>query len=403
MNALSRPCGAVREEGGWRPEVRRHGREQASGSAGGRTLATIQALRAVAALFVVAKHTTLGIGNFGVDIFFVISGFIISYVANRDARDFFVRRLFRIIPLYWLGTLVIAGAALVLPSSLHHPMRGLDDLLCSLLFIPYQSPNGFVQPVLFLGWTLNYEMFFYLLFAAALWIWRRHHVAVVLTMIGALVLLGAVCRFESTQLQFWTSPIMLEFCFGILLFEIWRRGRIPTMPAAALVIALIPMLALGVLEGHGVTGGRFLAFGIPAFLVVMLVLAAEGRFAVPALLLMIGDASYSLYLFHPYVVGAIYKAFASPSGDGLALELLLIVSAVALAVAVALLCYRFVERPGNVWLRAKYEAGAGSRGHPPEPAVAAADARRTRSGDRRTFAARMAIRDRGGSTLQAGP
>jgi peptidoglycan/LPS O-acetylase OafA/YrhL len=319
-----------------------------------RDLATIQALRAAAALLVVLKHTPLDIGNFGVDIFFVISGFIISFVASRDTSNFLARRLFRVVPLYWLGTLVVASVMLLAPNLLRHPMRDAGDLLCSLLFVPYRSPNGFVEPVLFLGWTLNYEMFFYALFALALWVSRKNHAVLVLAGLVSLVLIGWALPLRAIPLQFWTSPIMLEFGFGVVLFQLWRRQWIPTVrPGAAIALVAAPMLLLCIAERQGFAGERFLWSGIPAFLVVVVALAAEGRVAVPAFLVLIGDASYSLYLFHPYLVIGINRLLAF-AVDNVLLQYLAIVPTVMLAVALAVMCYRYVEKPSNTWLRHRF-------------------------------------------------
>jgi len=169
-------------------------------------------------------------------------------------------------------------------------------------------------------------------------------------------LLGVAVRFDSVQLKFWTNPIMIEFCFGVVLFKMWEQKWIPMVPpGVAIVMATIPMVVLGTLERQGFAGERFLWSGVPAFFVVMLALTSEGRLAIPALLVMIGDASYSLYLFHPYLVIGLYKVLAIFSSS-IVLEYLLIGPAVILAVVFALLSYRFIERPSNIWLRSKYRS-----------------------------------------------
>jgi peptidoglycan/LPS O-acetylase OafA/YrhL len=126
------------------------------------TIKNIQALRAIAALSVVLYHIDIiGIGSSGVDIFFVISGFVIAKSgSNVDAVQFYSRRLFRIVPIYWIGTILVFGIAIVAPHLLKHTDADLADLIRSLIFIPYLKSSGLAQPVLFLGWTLNYEMFF---------------------------------------------------------------------------------------------------------------------------------------------------------------------------------------------------------------------------------------------------
>src|SRR5262249_39672775 len=133
------------------------------------TLDSLQALRAVAALSVVLYHIDfIGRGAFGVDIFFVLSGFIICHVTAADRQHFLLKRLIRIVPLYWARTLVVCALALAAPRLLQTTSDSWMGLLKSLFFIPYEKESGRVYPVLFLGWTLNYEMFFYVVFSIAL-------------------------------------------------------------------------------------------------------------------------------------------------------------------------------------------------------------------------------------------
>ena len=146
------------------------------------TILALQILRAVAAVAVVLVHAGIDLsyfghtnvtwttrGNAGVDLFFVVSGFVMVYIASpqfgkREAPvQFFVRRLIRIVPLYWLLT-----TGYIVAKS--YP---LAYIAASYLFIPAARPNGVLQPVILQGWTLTYEMFFYLLFAIAILLRRR--------------------------------------------------------------------------------------------------------------------------------------------------------------------------------------------------------------------------------------
>ena len=110
-------------------------------------------------------------GGAGVDIFFVISGFIMVYTTmDREITpwSFMADRIARIVPAYWAATLGVFFLALVAPSLLQTSHMQWGELFKSLVFVPFRKANGLVQPVLFVGWTLNYEMFFYLMFAAGL-------------------------------------------------------------------------------------------------------------------------------------------------------------------------------------------------------------------------------------------
>ena len=139
----------------------------------------IDGLRAIAVLSVIFFHAGLDAipgGYLGVDIFFVISGFIICFVADdRRPAEFMWDRIARVVPLYWLLTLAATAVAFIDPSLFKSTIADPALVLQSLLFIPFVKANLTMQPVLFVGWTLNYEMFFYLVFAlcAPLAAWVR--------------------------------------------------------------------------------------------------------------------------------------------------------------------------------------------------------------------------------------
>ncbi len=133
-----------------------------------------QYLRGLAALSVLVTHALqwplteinmglLKTGRLGVDVFFVISGFIITTIAGDgriDPKQFLVRRAFRILPAYWAATLLITILAVAIPSQFRTTIPTIEGLIKSLLFIPSLEPKA---PLLLLGWSLNFEVFFYLL------------------------------------------------------------------------------------------------------------------------------------------------------------------------------------------------------------------------------------------------
>lgn len=320
-----------------------------------KSIANIQALRAVAATLVIFQHILIVLlGSFGVDIFFVISGFVIAYVGTSERPDeFLLKRLFRIVPLYWLGTFAVLAIAGVAPSLLNSTTANVTELIKSLFFIPYVKDNGLTHPLLFLGWTLNYEMFFYAIFAFALTFGARRAPVVATAIIASLVLVGLLLPIETEPLRFWMRPIMLEFLFGVWIFVGWQEGiKLQIDPRSALAIGA----ALLVLMGWEESRKSFdwiepLSFGIPAATIVVLALACEGKLKVPVALLAIGDASYSLYLFHPYLVYPAQKIISHFTPNPLAI-VLAIPFMVAASIALALASYRIIERPTNIWLRA---------------------------------------------------
>jgi exopolysaccharide production protein ExoZ len=314
-------------------------------------LDSVQALRALAALAVVIYHVDyIGKGAFGVDVFFVISGFIICYVTARDPAGFFAKRLIRIVPLYWVGTLTVFALALAAPRLLGATSSSPVDLLRSLFFIPYEKEPGRVVPVLFLGWTLNYEMFFYLVYAAALC--TRAPALTSCLVLAGLAGLGQLVAIDSIAWRFYANPILYEFCYGMGIYWLWQRRAaqraVPAWMAAATALAALALMVQ--VEVPFDASFRFMAWGVPAALAVASVLVLQSRLAFPLTLVAIGDASYSLYLFHPYVLKAVEKAFGRL--DRLtAFSVAASAAYVVIAVIAALYIYRYFEKPAIKLLR----------------------------------------------------
>jgi peptidoglycan/LPS O-acetylase OafA/YrhL len=291
------------------------------------TLFNIQALRAVAALMVVCVHLqalavmagaparVTDAGNAGVDLFFVISGFIMVFTTGSKSQGpvtFLGSRLRRIVPLYWCVTLAVFAVARLTPSLIQNTPSDLGRLIASLLFIPASRPDGTLRPVVFVGWTLNFEMAFYVLFALGLFAPRRW--IGVLAAVGALVaavLWGWAARPASPLLGFYTTPMVLEFGAGMVLGLLWPRlnspDRLAWPLAAAIALAFLLMLGAPWLWPGA---ERLFAFGLPATVIVASALALErqGRAVRWRWLQALGAASYAIYLSHFFVTQAIILA-----------------------------------------------------------------------------------------------
>lgn len=233
----------------------------------GGKLALIQALRGVAALLVVLYHLTtnalekfgevfLGgvffFGGHGVDFFFVLSGFIIYYVHHRDLGDasriapYLVKRVVRIYPIYWLVTLAVLPAFFVFPHLGNGYERDATVIVKSMLLLPQHH-----NPIVTVAWSLVYEVLFYLLFALAIAVGARAAAALGLLWALACALLAGDYLF---------SLYNLEFMAGIVLAYVVVTRRI------RLDVVKMP------------------------------------RFAV-----LLGDASYSIYLVHSIVIAVLVK------------------------------------------------------------------------------------------------
>jgi exopolysaccharide production protein ExoZ len=316
---------------------------------------SIQYLRGFAALAVVLYHAsqragpTFGAGAAGVDVFFVISGFIMWTISARRATgpgDFLLRRAGRIVPLYWTVTLLVVGLDLVRPSTFPNMRLDAPHVILSLLFLPHRDPTGDIAPVIVPGWTLNYEAFFYAVFALTLLLPAGRRVWTLTAALGGLCLLGLFLPHGRwAVVDTYCDPLVLEFVAGAWLARAAAAGRLGGSTAAVAAIAA----GLAILTAVAITGAdargwaRLLYWGLPALLIVWGALSLEGAGRAPVLpaLKLLGDASYSTYLAHGL---ALSLAFKLMEGRALtpAAEIAL---AAPFAVLVGLACHVLVERP----------------------------------------------------------
>lgn len=267
------------------------------------TIRSIQLLRAAAATLVVLFHLGLaGKGYTGVDLFFVISGFIMGTVGDRDRPGaFLMRRILRIAPLYWAVTLALCALSLV-PGLMRNFDFTAGELAKSLLFIPYMGRQGEIWPLVIPGWTLNFEIFFYALFAVGLAIGRPRATTILLLLV--LVALGLAWPGSDARYRVYTSPLLLEFAAGLAIAHGGRRLPswlgLPLFGAGVLLFAAMLFMPFGIAEGFE----RLLFAGLPAVLVVGGAVAMEraGQWRSLAPLEYVGDISYSLYLTHGLVL-----------------------------------------------------------------------------------------------------
>lgn len=346
---------------------------------------SIQALRAVAAAMVVIYHivhmeqvygggaSVLGgpanFGFAGVDIFFVISGFIMAAVtAGRfgdaaGAWKFLCRRAIRIFPLYWLCTAVVVAALLVRPALLD-PDLAEKSVMASLLLLPQEG-----GPLLVVGWTLTYELFFYTVTALALACSSNSRVPLLVLGWAVVLLVLQMLPTHNPSSNLLTSPLAFEFMAGALSGLYWRK-----LPARHALLTVMGagawMVAAGVLlVDHAHYGQadavRVVAFGLPAaFLVAGLArLEIDGRIRPPRFAVSLGDASYSLYLTHLFVLSLSGRIWSTAGATGTLLgNAVFVVSTFCVCCGVALLVYRFAERPlialGNHALTRRRTEGA---------------------------------------------
>lgn len=277
-------------------------------------------MRAIAAVMVLIVHGypqapmfVIGLLASAMDLFFIISGFLVVIIADEKTRPwaFMRNRIERIVPLYWIITLVVfcllysgvLGPNLDPAGLIGSILRGdWGFLLQSLFFYPGASPfESDMNPLVPQGWTLNYEMFFYLSFAFALYLPRDYMVPVLTFVYATLVACGYVLA-ESMTIKFWTSPLIFEFVLGLWVGVAWRKQWNFII---VFVIGVLATFVLARISGQFFSDWPFwpqrMALIGPLFAVfiVMLSFDREGSgLGEWKSLRLIGDASFSIYLFH---------------------------------------------------------------------------------------------------------
>ena len=324
-----------------------------------KTVLSIQYLRAAAALSVVLFHTFqcvndgFAVGAAGVDVFFVISGFVLWTVIEAAPIGpglFLWRRAVRVVPLYWAITLALAALVLAAPQILPQVRFGWAHLMQSLLFIPHDDLVGDPFPLLPVGWTLNYEAILYLVMAAALFAPRVWRLWLITAILAAVAGFGFIDR---PAYPLFANPMLLQFAAGAWLGQAWLYGRLPgkVIGWAMLIVGVDLIAAQQVIRLHAPTLiiqldlWRPLLWGVPAFLIVagsVSLEAAGGVFASRALRVL-GDASYSLYLCHWVVIALIARTVPTTN------PWLFMPVAICGAIAAGLACRQLVEKPLLAW------------------------------------------------------
>jgi exopolysaccharide production protein ExoZ len=313
------------------------------------TYTGIQALRFVAAMLVVLAHSTAMVnermhldmfkwraGWSGVDIFFVISGFVMAISSGglmqrtNGWKIFLTRRLIRIVPLYWVATTLKLATIIAMPAlALDSPVE-VWNTIASYLFIPtFDDKSLLSAPLLKVGWTLNYEMFFYAIFTMALFLGKSP-----LKFTAAIFAIAVAINLFSTPSVAYAygflEPILMEFVMGMLIAKLCMRVNnmnakantgthrgasnfidtllqyISTTKFGAIigVFALVISFTIMFNCAEQPMWWRWAYWGLPSMIIVTVVALAEPalRKVMPKILATLGDSSYSLYLFHTFTV-----------------------------------------------------------------------------------------------------
>jgi exopolysaccharide production protein ExoZ len=362
---------------------------------------SIQVLRGIAALSVAVGHVQrnailvaaanhrefnpilLDLTEAGVDLFFVISGFVMVY-ASRDlfaapggGLVFLSRRIARIVPLYWSMTTVFLVAVLVSPSLIPVGRPGLAEILTSYFFIPYHRPDSaWMHPVYSVGWTLNYEMFFYAIFGCVIALPVKRAVTVLTAVFCTLVIAGIIFRPAAGIFFFWSRPVILEFVMGAWIgYACLAEFRVTNWTAVMLASAGPAGFALQVISGVYAHGSlRPLLWGIPAAAIIAAATLSNGNSAARRAwkpMVLLGAASYALYLMHPMGVHAIHLLWDKLGLAAHASETVYFFVALAPLPLLAIAIYLCFEKPVTKALQTRFVARV------PRQVPALADMQRT--------------------------
>ncbi|MDN0082470.1 acyltransferase [Crenobacter sp. SG2305] len=345
-----------------------------------KTIQSIQALRGLAAILVVLFHfrTIPGpanqavadslfiYGSIGVTLFFTISGFIVVYITDDQTEgltggvEFLIKRACRVLPLYYLVTLGAAGNSL---ATLYETGR-------SMLFIPLDGSTvgpvyGFARIIV--GWTLNYEIFFYLLTSLCIMLFGRWKWHALLASIAMLVLSPSLVfgwnglstvtgyPFENVYLKMITNPILLQFAAGVVIGLIHRaQPKLGSWFWGAILFALLPFFVWNYFSGH-YSGHDFTGWGFinAALLLTLVMFEQHVSIRWPKSLLYLGTISYSLYLMHEKVHNFISKIISRAGVESQVSGWSLLVVAIVISLLVSMLTHKYVEQKMSAWLREK--------------------------------------------------
>ncbi|HEY5339001.1 MAG TPA: acyltransferase [Rhizomicrobium sp.] len=302
-------------------------------------------------------------GAIAVDIFFVISGFVMWHMMMAQPVSFgeyWRKRFARAIPFYWLMTSVVVAAMLLTPSLLSSSRFDAAHVLASYAMIPWPHPvlHGIFAPVIIPGWTLTFEIAFYAVLGFGLFVPLRWRAAAVIGAIMAAALAPAFITRASPFFIFYTQPIIADFASGVLIgWMLWNGYRFPApLGLAAIILGFIAVVLLPspshfipMVGGYSFMLSHELNYFLPAFLIVAGAVFFDcERPTVKKwpLFILIGDAAYSIYIVHTLVLPVVTKAWnvTGLQGDWRWDAVYLGLCVVA-STAAGIACYRWVEIP----------------------------------------------------------
>lgn len=333
-----------------------------------KNLQLIQVLRGIAALLVVFFHATsnakvilnknfcfnfFSFGNAGVDIFFVLSGFIITYTSYNAIKKqvnflpFLRRRFVRIFPTYWIIISLFLLVQIIFPAyyKTHYHFTALNFFSTYFLLPGHTMING-------VSWTLSFEIFFYLLFSFAFLISNKKVLFFLAVIFSLIIILFSVFNPQPANqyLGFILFPMNIEFFMGIAAAIIVRHITMKYY-VSLIVLGTLLFLISGIFTDNNYyllpdPLNRVILFGIPSFLIIIGVVKCElvKKIKTHNFFLYLGEASYSLYLIHLPVIVAFYRIISKAGIQNNSLFHFLVFFVIGLICLFSILFYHLVEK-----------------------------------------------------------
>lgn len=327
---------------------------------------SVQLMRGLAALAVTIVHIPMFFtGHFGVDLFFCISGFIMMHITQGEpekaGRGFLIKRAIRVVPLYWVATAAMCATLCLLSGYVRTAELRLDVVIKSLLFIPVSivGKNGTLFALYGVGWTLVYEVFFYLLFFVSMKITHKFRDLLCAAILVFITAIPALFKTNNELFAFYSNSIILEFALGMLACRLlnWRTARMSAEPAwqtRFFLVSLAAVIFAGLFVADGTNfflgGTGLVRFGLPTFLFFLLIFVAFENTKLPGWSTFLGDISYSLYLVHYFVIHGFSRLIYSLDTFSIVRLLLVIFIILPVCVAVSWVSWWTIECKFCGWL-----------------------------------------------------
>ncbi len=327
----------------------------------------IQALRGIAVLLVIFYHSIaietkynsdyivmpdfFKIGNIGVDIFFIISGFIMVTVTQNYFKDrnkfyqFMYLRFTRIYPLYWFYTILLLPILFIKPEWINSSQNGNVDILSSILLFPSET-----LPLIMVGWSLIHEVYFYIIFGLFLLLIDKTKLIKYAFIWLLLIIIGNIfIGHNSPLIKLIINPLTVEFIAGILIgIYFLNYNHKLRFSKTLLFISFLSLLFVSYLhESVEIQGwNRIMIYGIPSFLIVLFSIEVEKQgFIFHKYLINVGDASYSIYLSHLLTLSVVAKIFNIFLFESYIFELFMVITMLIIALIWGLISYKYIEIP----------------------------------------------------------